>query len=61
MVTEEIKNLCVVCHKPLHKLLAPTIWQLTVVCRVCGLLYTSDSPGISPEDPRYESYVGKTK
>lgn len=53
--SEPIANLCVVCHKQLHK----SVLQMTVFCKTCGLLYVNDNPGIPPEDPRYESYVGK--
>lgn len=59
MLTSEIANLCVVCHKSLAKIMMPTGWQHSAICKSCGLLYVSEDPGIPPEDPRYESYVGR--
>lgn len=58
MSSQEIPNLCVVCHKTLTKLETPLAFSC-VTCKNCGLLYLADNPGIAPEDPRYESYVGR--
>lgn len=59
MSSQEIPNLCVVCHKTLTKLQEAQMPLPCVTCKSCGLLYVTENPGIPPEDPRYESYVGR--